>query len=92
MPKARRRHSAVFVSSTIAMFGGFDGEFFNDMHLLHFDADQLAKGSKSASRAATELERGSASSLLRDYAKLIDSKEHSNIKFLLDPSVPGAPD
>ncbi len=30
------------------------------------------------------------SGLLADYAKLIDSKEHSNIKFMLDPSVPGA--
>mmetsp|Transcript_27060 Transcript_27060/g.36164 ORF Transcript_27060/g.36164 Transcript_27060/m.36164 type:complete len:155 (+) Transcript_27060:539-1003(+) len=36
LPKPRRRHSAIFVASTIVMFGGFDGDFFNDMHLLHF--------------------------------------------------------
>ena len=41
MPKPRRRHSAIFVASTIVMFGGFDGDFFNDMHLMHFTREQL---------------------------------------------------
>ena len=83
MPKPRRRHSAVFVSSTLVMFGGFDGEFFNDMHLLNFDQDnQVVRGSQHES----------ASSLLEDYAKLIDSRDHSSIKFMLDPERPGLPE
>lgn len=78
MPKPRRRHSAVFVSSTLVMFGGFDGEFFNDMHLLHFEPENFSQQGPTC--------------LLEDYAKLVDSKEHSNIKFQLDPVKPGAPD
>jgi hypothetical protein len=35
IPKPRRRASAVFISSTLILFGGFDGEFFNDLHALH---------------------------------------------------------
>ena len=37
VPKPRRRHSAAFISSSLVMFGGFDGEFFNDMHALHLN-------------------------------------------------------
>ena len=81
MPKPRRRHSAVFVSSTLVMFGGFDGEFFNDMHLLNFGHDHQGHRAQIAS---------SFSSLLDDYAKLVDAKEHSNIRFTLDPVTPGA--
>ena len=81
MPKPRRRHSAVFVSSTLVMFGGFDGEFFNDMHLINFDEDHLKE---------SESFQDASSSLMEDYAKLVDSKEHSNILFLLDPEKPGA--
>ena len=33
-PKPRRRHSAVFISGTLVMFGGFDGSFFNDLNIL----------------------------------------------------------
>jgi len=71
MPKPRRRHSAVFVSSSLVMFGGFDGEFFNDLHILNFGQDYLRQVHR----------KESSTSLLEDYAKLVDSKEHSNIKF-----------
>lgn len=33
-PKPRRRHSCILVSGCVVMFGGFDGEFYNDLHLL----------------------------------------------------------
>ena len=33
-PKARRRHSSVFISGALVMFGGFDGTFFNDINIL----------------------------------------------------------
>ena len=33
-PKSRRRHSCVMIGRSIVMFGGFDGEFFNDLHVL----------------------------------------------------------
>ena len=80
MPKPRRRHSAVFVSSTLVMFGGFDGEFFNDMHLLHMNGQTNASSSSSTRQGST---------LLEDYVQLVDKKEHSNIVFLLDPIVEG---
>lgn len=35
LPKARRRHSAVFVGSCMLVFGGFNGEYFNDMHYIN---------------------------------------------------------
>jgi hypothetical protein len=35
IPKPRRRGSAVFISSSLVLFGGFDGEFYNDLHTLH---------------------------------------------------------
>lgn len=35
MPKARRRHSAVFVGSNMIVFGGFNGEYFNDLHYIN---------------------------------------------------------
>ena len=34
-PKPRRRHSSVFIASSLIMFGGFDGNFYNDLHILH---------------------------------------------------------
>lgn len=34
----------------------------------------------------------SPSTLYEDYAKLVDTKEHSNIRFQLDPVTPGGPD
>lgn len=35
-PKPRRRHSAIFVSGSLVMFGGFDSSFYNDLHVLDF--------------------------------------------------------
>jgi hypothetical protein len=35
LPKPRRRHSSVFIASSLLVFGGFDGGFYNDMHILH---------------------------------------------------------
>ena len=37
LPKPRRRHSAVFIRGSLIMFGGFDGDFYNDLHVLHLD-------------------------------------------------------
>ena len=37
VPKPRRRHSAVFVASSLIMFGGFDGDFYNDLYALHLN-------------------------------------------------------
>lgn len=34
-PKPRRRHSAIFISGSLIMFGGFDGNFFNDVNILN---------------------------------------------------------
>jgi N-acetylneuraminic acid mutarotase len=37
VPKPRRRASAVFIASSLVLFGGFDGEFYNDLHALHLN-------------------------------------------------------
>ena len=34
LPKPRRRHSTIFVSNCLVMFGGFDGEFYNDLNVM----------------------------------------------------------
>ena len=34
IPKPRRRHSCIFISNCLVMFGGFDGEFFNDLNVM----------------------------------------------------------
>jgi hypothetical protein len=35
VPKARRRHSALFLGSCMLIFGGFNGEYFNDMYYIN---------------------------------------------------------
>lgn len=35
LPKARRRHSACFLGSSMLIFGGFNGEYFNDLHYIN---------------------------------------------------------
>jgi N-acetylneuraminic acid mutarotase len=35
VPKARRRHSACFLGSCMLIFGGFNGEYFNDLHYIN---------------------------------------------------------
>jgi hypothetical protein len=60
------------------MFGGFDGEFYNDLHILHL---------KQAEKTQITV---SPSTLYHDYAALVDVKtfRHSaDITFVLD----GAP-
>ena len=39
LPKARRRHTSVFVGGCMITFGGFNGEYFNDINYINvFDA------------------------------------------------------
>ena len=35
LPKARRRHSACFVGSCMLIFGGFNGEYYNDLYYIN---------------------------------------------------------
>jgi hypothetical protein len=35
-PVPRRRHSSVFLGDQMIIFGGFDGDFYNDMHYATF--------------------------------------------------------
>jgi N-acetylneuraminic acid mutarotase len=37
IPKARRRHSACFLGSSMLIFGGFNGEYFNDLHYININ-------------------------------------------------------
>lgn len=50
LPKARRRHSSVFVGSCMVVFGGFNGEYFNDLYYINafdlrnkLDVEQTAR-------------------------------------------------
>ncbi len=47
IPKARRRHSAIFVGSCMIVFGGFNGEYFNDLSYINvFDSKQKSNGAE----------------------------------------------
>lgn len=35
LPKARRRHSSCFIGSCMIIFGGFNGEYYNDLHYIN---------------------------------------------------------
>lgn len=35
IPKPRRRHCGCFVGSCLIIFGGFNGEYFNDLHYIN---------------------------------------------------------
>ena len=35
VPKARRRHSSCFVGSCMVIFGGFNGEYYNDLYYIN---------------------------------------------------------
>ena len=43
-PKARRRHSGGFIGSCLVLFGGFDGNYFNDYFYinLHSNIEKIA--------------------------------------------------
>lgn len=40
IPKARRRHSACFLGSSMLIFGGFNGEYFNDLHYISINSSK----------------------------------------------------
>jgi hypothetical protein len=71
MPKARRRHSTVFIASSLIMFGGFDGNFYNDLNILH--TNKLAKERILVSKSTLHL----------DLASTVNESELSDIEFIL---------
>ena len=72
MPKPRRRHSALIVSGSLIMFGGFDGGFYNDMHIMDFQ--------KQNKQSITI----SPSTIDKEYAELINCSDNSDVVFQLD--------
>ncbi len=74
IPKPRRRHSAVFISSSLIMFGGFDGEFFNDLHALHLNEQR-----KNSLRVEpTRIDR--------DFTSLIDNQSKCDMRLIVSVS------
>jgi len=59
----------VFVSGTLIMFGGFDGNFYNDMHIL--DLHQSSK--QTISIMPTSIDK--------DYFSLVNSPDNADIIF-----------
>lgn len=54
------------------MFGGFDGDFYNDMHILN-----VQKNSNSFIKV-------SESTIDQDYLKMLDNEEYSDMDFVLN--------
>lgn len=54
------------------MFGGFDGEFYNDLHILHMKKDEKSKVSVRHSE------------LDESFAKLVNEPELADIIFELE--------
>ena len=56
------------------MFGGFDGTFYNDLHILH------------TNKTAKESIKVSVSTLMHNLASIVNDPEVSNIEFVLKSS------
>jgi hypothetical protein len=35
LPRPRRRHSGTFIGSNLVVFGGFNGQYFNDLNYIN---------------------------------------------------------
>lgn len=75
IPKPRRRGSAVFVASSLLLFGGFDGDFFNDLQVLHLN---------EASRKACPV---SPSSLDKDFLKQINNPHNNDLRIIIEQNI-----
>lgn len=71
-PKPRRRHSALFVCGQLAMFGGFDGNFFNDLNILDLQGRDQGNINLSPSNIA------------KDYWNLVGKPEGADVCFILN--------
>jgi len=72
IPKPRRRASAVFIASSLMLFGGFDGEFYNDLYALHLN--ELAKHSSYVGHSTID----------QDFVKLINNAEYSDMTLVIE--------
>jgi hypothetical protein len=73
-PKPRRRHSAIFLSGSLAMFGGFDGGFYNDLNILDLE---------STKSSIIDVPK---STICQDYLSLVNNQDGADIIFLLNDS------
>ena len=71
LPKPRRRHSCILISNCLVMFGGFDGEFYNDLNVLDLQPN-FKKCVVSESTKDQDLNR------------LINNYEASDFKFVIE--------
>ena len=69
IPKPRRRHSCIFVSNCLVMFGGFDGEFFNDLHVM--DMEHSKRG------LSTHIDN---STIMADYSNMVNNPKFCDFK------------
>lgn len=73
-PKARRRHCAGFVGSCMIAFGGFNGEYYNDLHYINvFELTSRV----DASQAPEEV-----------YRRYVNSQAHSDALIFTDRGEP----
>lgn len=66
LPKARRRHSACFIGSCMIVFGGFNGEYYNDLYYIN------------VFELRTRLQIP-PSNLLKNIGKIVNDKKFSDI-------------
>ena len=69
IPKPRRRLSCILVSKSLVMFGGFDGNFFNDLHSL--DMKVHSKHNKFNTQEAPSTKD-------RDFYEMINDEDYAN--------------
>ena len=74
LPKPRRRHSCIFVSNCLVMFGGFDGEFYDDLNVM--DMHQSFRGIDN-----TYI---SPSTINTDYISLLNNPNEFDLIFELE--------
>ena len=63
----------MFIASSLLMFGGFDGTFYNDLFILH------------TNKTVKENVKVSKSTLHTNLASVVNISELSDIEFVLKP-------
>ena len=74
IPRPRRRHSCIFISNCLVMFGGFDSEFFDDLNVM-----DLKKNSRGIENTPIE-----ASTIDSDFLSLLNNPIDYDLTFKIE--------
>lgn len=89
-PQARRRLTCIQIGpNTIVMFGGFNGQYYNDLHALDFSRLQLIRGASCSSDNSQQTHQQLLplnvrnSHYERDFLRMINSEQVSDCRLKL---------